>query len=473
VPRTTATGRRRFLKRVTWAGAGVLGGGATLNAVTPLAIPPDRAFDRNGSFWARSLPAPTASLGSDLDADVVVVGGGLTGLSTAYYLRKAMPGKRVVLLEATVCGNGASGRNGGMVLTMTEDRYMRLQDPTLDRRIYELTAENISSLQALASQQGVDCELVQNGALQTLCSSGQVEEAREFCSRARAAGFPFEYWDRQRTAATIGTQGYYGALFDPRGGQVHPGKLVGLWKAAATAMGVDIHDNTPVVGIEEGDTHQLRTATGYRVRCPALVLATNAYTSRLGYLRGAVAPIFDYVAMTPVLSEAQLTTAGWRALIPFNDNRTETYYAGLTREGRIHFGGGRVDYSFNDGMRARPGAAARYARLHEEFARLFPSLSDVGFESAWAGSVDMSLDGSPAVGSIGRHGNVFYGIGFSGHGVNLSSVCGRIIADLVVGAGAQWAWLPFVNRLPPYIPNEPFRWLGIEADLAYTRWVEG
>jgi gamma-glutamylputrescine oxidase len=100
-------------------------------------------------------------------------------------------------------------------------------------------------------------------------------------------------------------------------------------------------------------------------------------------------------------------------------------------------------------------------------------LSDVGFESAWAGSVDMSLDGSPAVGSIGRHGNVFYGIGFSGHGVNLSSVCGRIIADLVVGAGAQWAWLPFVNRLPPYIPNEPFRWLGIEADLAYTRWVEG
>jgi gamma-glutamylputrescine oxidase len=473
LPNSTPTGRRRFLQRVTWAGAGVLGGGAALNAITPLAIRPDRDFEANVSYWARSLPPPAASLGSDRDADVVVIGGGLTGLATAYHLRKAMPGKRVLLLEAAICGNGASGRNGGMVLTMTEDRYMRLQDAALDRRIYELTADNIAALQALASQQGIDCELEQNGALQTLCSSEQVEEAREFCSRARDAGFPFEYWDRERTAATIGTRGYFGALFDPRGGQVHPGKLVGLWKAAAIAAGVDIHDNTPVVDIDEGATHQVRTATGCRVRTPVLVLATNAYTSRLGYLRGAVAPIFDYVGITPVLREAQLTTAGWSALIPFNDNRTETHYAGLTRDGRIHFGGGRVDYSFNDGMRARPGAAGRYADLHGEFARLFPSLSDVGFESVWNGSVDMSLDGSPSVGSIGRHGNVFYGIGFSGHGVNLTSVCGRIIADLVVGAGAQRAWLPFVNRLPPNIPNEPFRWLGIEAGLAYTRWVEG
>lgn len=467
------SGRRRFLKRVGLAGAGLLGGGAALNAVTPLAIPPDRDFERNTGSWARSLPSPSPPLDSDLDADVVVVGGGLTGLSSAYHLCKAMPAKRVVLLEAAVCGNGASGRNGGMVLTMTEDRYMQLRDPTLDRRIYELTSQNIASLQTLARQQGIDCELEQNGALQTLCSSGEVKDAKAFCSRARDAGLPFEYWDRDRTAAAIGAQGYHGALFDPRGGQVHPGKLVGLWKAAAIAAGVDIHDNTAVVEIEEGATHQVRTATGRRVRAPVLVLATNAYTSRLGYLRGAVAPIFDYVAMTPVLSEAQLTAAGWRALIPFNDTRTETCYAGLTRDGRIHFGGGSVDYSFNDGMRGRPNAALRYAELHKEFARLFPSLADVAFESAWSGSVDMSLDGSPSVGSIGRHGNIFYGIGFSGHGVNLTSVCGRIIADLVAGAGEQWRWLPFVNRLPPYIPNEPFRWLGIEADLAYTRWAEG
>jgi gamma-glutamylputrescine oxidase len=473
LPNSTSPGRRRFLKRVTWAGAGVLGGGAAINAVTPLALPPSRDFERNDSYWARSLPPPEASLATDLDADVVVIGGGFTGLSSAYYLRKAMPGKRVVLLEAAVCGSGASGRNGGMVLTMTEERYMQLKDPALDRRIYELTAGNIATLHTLARQQGINCELEQNGALQTLCASAQVQEAQAFCARARDAGFPLEYWDRERTQATIGTQAYYGALFDPLGGQVHPGKLLAMWKAAAIRAGAEIHDNTPVVDIEEGATHELRTASGCKVRAPLLVLATNAYTSRLGYLRGAVAPIFDYMAMTPVLSEAERLAAGWKALIPFNDNRTETCYAGLTRDGRIHFGGGRVDYSFNDGLRIGPDAVARYGELHREFVRLYPALSDVGFESVWAGSVDMSLDGSPSVGSIGRHGNVFYGIAFSGHGVNLTSLCGRIIADLVAGAGSQWAWLPFVNRLPPYIPNEPFRWLGIQAELKVTRWTEG
>jgi gamma-glutamylputrescine oxidase len=467
------TGRRRFLKRMTWAGAGVLGGGAALNAITPLAIPQDRDFPENGSYWAHELPPPSAPLASDIDADIVVIGGGLTGLSAAYYLRKAMPGRGVILLEARACGNGASGRNGGMVLTMTEDRYMRLQDAALERRLYQLTSGNIANLEALARQHGIDCELERNGALQTICAAGQVAEAAAFSSRANAAGFPFEFWDRERTAAVIGTKIYHGALFDPGGGQVHPGKLVGLWKAAALEAGAQIYDNTPVVDIDEGATHQVHTAAGHRIRTPMLVLATNAYTARLGYLRGAVAPIFDYVAMTPVLSEAQLKAAGWRSLIPFNDDRTETYYAGLTRDGRIHFGGGSVDYTFNNGVRVRANADARYAGLHGEFVRHFPSLSEVGFESVWNGSVDMSLDGSPSVGAIGRHRNIFYGIGFSGHGVNLTSVCGRIIADLVAGAGAEWGWLPFVNRLPPYIPNEPFRWLGIEAGLAYTRWTEG
>jgi gamma-glutamylputrescine oxidase len=458
---------------MTWAGAGVLGGGAALNAITPLAIPQDRDFPENGSYWAHELPPPSAPLASDIDADIVVIGGGLTGLSAAYYLRKAMPGRGVILLEARACGNGASGRNGGMVLTMTEDRYMRLQDAALERRLYQLTSGNIANLEALARQHGIDCELERNGALQTICAAGQVAEAAAFSSRANAAGFPFEFWDRERTAAVIGTKIYHGALFDPGGGQVHPGKLVGLWKAAALEAGAQIYDNTPVVDIDEGATHQVHTAAGHRIRTPMLVLATNAYTARLGYLRGAVAPIFDYVAMTPVLSEAQLKAAGWRSLIPFNDDRTETYYAGLTRDGRIHFGGGSVDYTFNNGVRVRANADARYAGLHGEFVRHFPSLSEVGFESVWNGSVDMSLDGSPSVGAIGRHRNIFYGIGFSGHGVNLTSVCGRIIADLVAGAGAEWGWLPFVNRLPPYIPNEPFRWLGIEAGLAYTRWTEG
>jgi glycine/D-amino acid oxidase-like deaminating enzyme len=471
-PRARKLSRRRVLKTAALA-AGGLAGGISINAVSPIVLSGDQEFEANRSFWSTALPSSNKALATSLDADVVVIGGGFTGLSAAYYLRKRLPGKRVVLLEAKSCGNGASGRNGGMVLTLTESRYMRPSDDAVtDRRLYDLTAGNIRLLKALSTELGIDCELEQNGALQVLNTADDLANAAGFVERARDQGFPFELWNRERTAATIGSKIYQGAMFDPRSGQVHPGKLVALWKTAAMREGVDIYDHTPVVNIEEGAIHRIETATGYVVRAPTLVLATNAYTSKLGYLRGAVAPVFDYVTITPVLTEAQIASIGWKTLIPFNDSRTEVYYAGLTKDRRIHFGGGPVDYSFNDGVRERPDARMRYAGLLREFTRVFPSIAHVGIEKAWGGSVDMSLDGEPSVGTLGRYRNIFYGIGFSGQGINLTSTFGRIIADLVAGRREEWNWLPFLDRLPPYIPNEPFRWLGIRAALAYTRLTE-
>jgi len=461
--------RRRLLKIATAAGAGGLAGAAGVNALAPAVLPEERVFETNRSYWSRALPPATAPLAADLDADVVVIGGGFTGLSAAYYLRRNLPGKRIVLLEAKACGNGASGRNGAMVLTLTEDRYMvASRDPAIDRRLYALTVDNIHRLRALSQAVGIDCELEQNGALQVINSADAVSERRAYARKARDQGFPFAFWTRDQTAAAIGARVYEGALIDPNSGQVHPGKLVGVWKAAATGAGAEIYDGTPVIHIEEGPVHRLTTAGGYVVRAPILVLATNAYTSRLGYLRGAVAPVFDYVGITPPLDEAQLAAAGWKARMPFNDSRTQVCYAGLTRDGRIHFGGGLVDYAFNNGLRAPANTPQRYEGMHREFARVFPALADVPFETAWSGSVDMTLDGAPAVGQMGRHRNIFYGIGFSGHGVNMTSVFGRVIADLVSGGREQWAWLPFLDHLPPYIPNEPFRWLGVESVLATT-----
>ena len=444
-----------------------------INAVSPIVLPVRKGFDANLSHWSTALPPANPPLGGNLDADIVVIGGGFTGLSSAYYLRKVLPGKRVVLLEAERCGNGASGRNGAMMLTMSDDRYMRLSgDPTIDRRLYDLTAQNIQALRALSTELGIDCELDQNGALQVLNHGGDLDDAKDFIARSQDAGFPYELWSRERMAAAIGTTAYLGALFDPGSAQVHPGKLVGLWKAAATAAGAEIYDGTSVVDIDEGPIHRVATAAGHTIHAPVLVLAANAYSSRLGYLRRAVVPISDYVAITPVLTEAQLETSGWKLAIPFNDSRTEVHYAGLTRDRRIHFGGGHVDYAFNDGTYDQGQAAARHAGIRREFVRVFPSLVDVDFETVWGGAIDMSLDGSPAVGRMGHNDNIFYGIGFSGHGVNMTSVFGRVIADLVAGRYEQWSWLPFLNRLPPYIPNEPFRWLAVRAGIAYTRLIE-
>jgi glycine/D-amino acid oxidase-like deaminating enzyme len=203
------------------------------------------------------------------------------------------------------------------------------------------------------------------------------------------------------------------------------------------------------------------------------VLATNAYTSKLGYLSSAIAPIFNYVCITPPIDAADWNSVGWTTRIPFNDSRREVYYAGATRDRRVHFGGGPVDYCFNDGLRIPRDAGRRYAELQREFATLFPALAHIAFETTWSGLVDVSLDQNPAIGQIGRHQNIFYAIGYSGEGVNLTSVFGRVIADLAAGRREQWTWLPFLDRLPPYIPNEPFRWLAIEADLEYSRVTGG
>jgi gamma-glutamylputrescine oxidase len=155
--------------------------------------------------------------------------------------------------------------------------------------------------------------------------------------------------------------------------------------------------------------------------------------------------------------------------VPFNDSRTEVFYLGLTRDNRVHIGGGRPSYFFNNGLGSPAGAASHYEELRRELIRIYPKLDGVRFEETWSGVIDWSLDESPSVGCTGKHENIFYGLGYSGHGVNLSSVFGRIIADLEAGRDEPWKPYPFLNASLDYVPNEPFRWLAAQSGLAWYR----
>src|SRR5215472_1620092 len=406
--------RRRFLKTAAIAGAGSTASAVAVNAVSPYVLPEEMVFEPNQSYWARALPPVNPPLQQDLEVEVAVIGGGFAGLSTAYYLKNdgAIKG-RVTLLEAERCGNGASGRNGAMILTSTADRYIQWSGtPELDRRIYDLTAENIRKLKELSATLRMDAEIEQNGALQVCNTTEDVEKARDYVERARGANFPCEFWEKERVVEALGTQAYEGACFDPNSGQVHPGKLVALFKAATESVGVEIFEQTPVLHIEEGERLALTTRNGRTVRARSVVLATNAYSSKLGFLRRAATPVFDYVGITAPLSDAELSALGWRSRLPFNDYRKEVFYLGLTRDNRIHIGGGPVDYVFNNGVRQPEAADRHYASLLVELSRIFPVLRRKSFEVNWGGSVDMSLDETPTVGWMGKHGNIFYAIGF-------------------------------------------------------------
>lgn len=466
--------RRRFLKNAAYAGGGALLGAAGLNQISPWIWREPLPFEPNRSFWARSQPPRNPPLTDDLNVDVAVVGGGFTGLSAAYFIRSLSPGKTVAVLEAQGCGSGASGRNGAMVLTMTADRYMNFSStPAVDKLIYDMTVENIRSLAALSIATGIDCELQTNGALQVLAGTDEVRAAKDYVQQARSLGMPVEFWERPRVAAAIGTQAYDAAFFDPNGGHIHPMKLVQVFKAAAQRAGAAIYENTMIASVEEGREHVLRTHEGHTIRARSLVLASNAFTPRLGFFRNSILPVREYVAVTRPLSEQELTEIGWRQAIPFNDDRTEVFYFGLTQDRRIHIGGGTPRCSFNNATPAAGVAGVHVAQLRRELQRIHPRLAGVDFDASWDGVVDWSLDASPSVGFTGRHRNIFYGLGYSGHGVNLTSIFGRIIADLESGRGERWNRYPFVNARLDYVPNEPFRWLAAEASLAWYELTEG
>ena len=467
------TSRRRFLKNSALAGGSVLLGAGGLNVISPWIWREPLPLDQNRSYWARSQPPQNPPLTQDLQVDVAVLGGGLTGLSAAYFIRHLSPRKSVAVLEARGCGNGASGRNGAMVLNMTADRYMNFSAaPEMDKRIYDLTAENIRFLAKLSASTGIDCELDTQGALQVLSSARDATAARDYVRQARALGMPVEFWDARQVAGAIGTKVYEGGFFDPNAGQVHPMKLVHVFKAAAESAGAAIYENTQVVSIEEGRELALHAQSGRTIRAKSLVLASNAFTPNLGFFRNSVVPLREYVAMTRPFSEQELAELGWRLRVPFNDSRTEVFYLGLTREGRIHIGGGTPRYNFNNGRGSAEIAGTHTAQLLRELARIFPRLAGTEFDVKWDGVVDWSMDASPSVGYTGKYRNVFYGLGYSGHGVNLTSIFGRIIADLEAGRGAAWKHYPFVNAGLIYAPNEPFRWLAAESSLAWYKLTE-
>ena len=465
--------RRTWLRRAAVTGAGTAVGAIGLNAVSPTLFQESPAFDLNHSLWMRAQPSHNPPLATDLEADVAIIGAGYTGLSAAYHIRKRSPRKTVVVLEARGAGNGASGRNGAMLLPNVANEYLQLASPPeLHKRIYDLTVESMRELKALVAASTVPEAINPVGALETYASLERAEHAREYVEKVKELSIPVSYLDRQGTAALIGTGAYSGSVFEPNAGHVDPMKLVQAVKEAAEAEGARIYEDSPVRSVEEGAVIRLHMAGGQTVKVGAIVLATNAFSSKLGYFRNTIAPVYNYVAATRPLSDLELASVGWVGRMPFNDSRTLVHYLGLTADKRIHIGGGPAPYEWNNGVHERPDEQA-VEILEEELVRLYPSLRGVGFETTWNGMVDMTLDWSPLVGVAGKHGNVYYGLGYCGHGVNLTFLFGRIIADLEAGNERAWAEYTFVNRRALYLPNEPFRWLGIQAESTYYRLTGG
>ena len=463
---STTFSRRSFLKL-----SALTLGGAALAVSGAAVVGEEKAyFDVLDSYWAQEQPPPNPALAQDLDVDVAIIGGGFTGLSAAWHLATALPDLRIALFEARGVGHGASGRNGGMVLSQTPDESMQIDyDDATHRWTYHLTVGSMEALANFVAASGIDCDLRLDGLLNVFSSPDDIEYYQRYIAQTEKMGLPLRLLSAQETAQKLGTNAYAGAVFDPNGGSVHPMKLIRAMKQMAEKAGVSIYEYSPVTTVHQGKNIHLQVGQDqHQVQASTLVLATNAYTSKLGFFRHQVIPLHTQCLVTEPLSAAQLDELGWHSGLPFYDSRILLHHFVLTPDRRIVMGGGHAQYFFNNGVRFR-GDLARIGRdMAAELARVYPSLTDVGIDAVWSGVLGVTWDEHPAVGRTGAHGNILYALGYNGHGVNLAFLFGKIIAHLYQHKSMKlWRYASFVDYPLPYIPPEPFRWLGAQGMLRY------
>lgn len=426
-------------------------------------------IDENHAIWlADQAPyQPSPALVGTISADVAVVGGGFTGMSTAWHLARRFPGRRVVLLEARVLANGASGRNGGQVLNWLAG--VPTTEPELAQRIFNFTRDGIDFIERVAREHAPAAVFSRNGCLEVCTSAAGAERAQAEVERLQGLDIPV----RWLPATAVGLAGVHGAVLDPTAGQVNGLALLRGWKPALVAAGVEIHEATPVIRIGEERTVRLSTPGG-EVRAHALVLATNAYTPSLGYFKDAILPLHSHVLATDVLSPETWQASGLAPYDGFSDDRDRIAYGCRSGSGRLVLGGGSNSaYAYLFGgepvFRVAAGRSKRsVTALQSTLAHYFPGVAHSAPAACWTGLLDISFDRAASLGVTGQGGNVYYALGYSGHGVVLGMLAGRVLCDLYAGDHEPWRDFPFYQRRLPRIPREPLRWLGYQA---YTRFT--
>jgi glycine/D-amino acid oxidase-like deaminating enzyme len=425
----------------------------------------DQRHDENRSVWVAESapPEPTAPLAARIATDVAVVGGGLTGVSTAWHLRQRRPDLGIALLEAGVLGRGASGRSGGQVLNGVNG--VTPESPGAARRLHAATRLGIDIAEDLSRRYAPAGTFRRLGCLEVYTDERRAEAARERVRALRSAEIPAAFLE----AGELRARGVRGAVLDPLAGRLNGFALLQALRPALLAQGVAVHEGSPVLRVRLGREIALETPRG-EVRAGALVLATNADTPALGFFRRGLLPLHSHVIATEPLPEARWRELGWERFDGFTDDLDRIAYASRTPCGRLLFGGGgnpAYGYRFAGAPPAVPRPDDRAARfLRAALLRYFPDLAGVATARRWTGTLALTLDRVCTMGVGGPHRNVYHALGYSGHGLALALLAGRVLADLYEGNHEAWRDQPFYQRRLLPFPPEPLRWLGYQA---YTR----
>jgi glycine/D-amino acid oxidase-like deaminating enzyme len=421
------------------------------------------------SLWHDTLEpgddgSPRDPLGGDRDADVAIVGAGFTGLWTAYYLGRADPTLRIVVLERATAGDGASGRNGGWCVG---DQGATL--PALERsggsggaaRMVHAVQGAVDEVGAVVEAEAIDCGFAKGGAVYLASTPTELgrwrKKARVYSEHGLADAY--EVWDAATTEQVVRARGIVGSLHTDHAAAVHPARLARGVARAAERGGVSIYERTAVEAIEQG---RVRTARG-TVRAEVTVRATEAYTPSLEGEHRTILPFGNHMIATDPIDDGTWAEIGLAGRELFEDGRNMLGYGQRTADGRIAWGGLSAWYWWGSRLPSGPMQSEQAERrLRDRLVELFPALSGIGLSHHWGGILGVPRDLRPSVGLDRSSGRAWAG-GYFGAGVAIANLAGRTLADLITGRDTDLTTLPWVDHRSRRWEPEPLRWLGVHA----------
>ncbi|HST33803.1 MAG TPA: FAD-binding oxidoreductase [Solirubrobacteraceae bacterium] len=420
-------------------------------------------------FWWRSLGGPPGGreqLPGPAEADVAIVGAGYTGLWTAYYLKRAQPSLRVVVLEAELVGYGASGRNGGWATGFFSGppRAYGAGFMALQREMFDAVDE----IARVLAREQIDADFVKSGHLTVALDAAQAQRLRARVRELHSLGLDdgdVRELSGEQLGPRVRVAGAQAATFSPHAARLHPAKLVAGLAAAVERLGVPIHERTPVREILAGEA---RTAHG-TVRARWVVRASEGYTASLRGQRHALVPMNSSMIVTEPLGPEVWEAIGWDGAEVLEDNAHVFVYLQRTADGRIAIGGRGVPYRF--GSRTdRDGATARATveQLREKLHAMFPATAGARLDHAWSGVLGVARDWCVSVQADGASGLASAG-GYVGQGVAASNLAARTLRDLLLEQSTELTELPWVGRRARRWEPEPLRWTGIRGVYALYR----
>jgi glycine/D-amino acid oxidase-like deaminating enzyme len=418
------------------------------------------------SFWWASeggAPARRPRLEGPLECDVAIVGGGYTGLWTAWYLKQARPDWRIVVLEREHVGFGASGRNGGWLsglLAGSRERWAKDFGRDAVVAAQRTMFATVDEVKGWVAEQGVDCDLVHSGQLDVATSDPGLARARELVAWQRSWGFGDEDWrllSAEEVSERIDIPRARGGIFTPHCARVHPVKLVVGLAAACERTGVEIYEDTPVRALSGAIAPLSAHTDGGKVTARWVVRATEGYTHGLAPRR--LIPMNSAMIVTEPVGDA----VRWPGDELLRETAHLYCYLQHTADGRVAIGGRGIPYRYGSRTDRNGEIAVRtVAELQARLTRLFPALDGVRIDHGWAGVLGVSRDWCPAVTADPRTGLATAG-GYVGDGVSTANLAGRTLRDLLLGADTELTRSPWARHVPPGWEPEPLRYIGIRS----------